>query len=197
MTGGHHTFFQKVNWYDKADCEQLSWARKECPIPHSDFDGGMYVVTRYDDLRTVGEHPEVFSSSQPGVMSVGVPLPPLDLDPPLHRDFRAFLNRYFSRSFIDSNYRKAMEDIADELIDGFIDRGRSGWGSTVAWVSTSPACSSRSHSTGFSPGSRTYASLPGPRSAIPSGSPLERPRSYISCSTGSPSPLQRKDNDED
>jgi cytochrome P450 len=51
-----------------------------------------------------------------------VPLPPLDLDPPLHRDFRAFLNRYFSRAFL-TRYRAVMEDLVDELIDGFVDSG--------------------------------------------------------------------------
>ncbi|MDB5910840.1 MAG: Cytochrome, partial [Massilia sp.] len=126
MVDPHRMFFEKLDWFDEADCEQLdaelAWARRECPVVHSEYDGGMYVVTRYDDLRTVAEHPEVFSSSMPGVNVVPVPLPPLDLDPPLHRDFRAFLNRYFSRAFL-STYRSVMEDLADELVDGFIDRG--------------------------------------------------------------------------
>jgi cytochrome P450 len=124
--GAHREFFRTLNWFDEADCarldDELAWARRECPVVHTDYDGGMYVVTRYDDLRTVAEHPEVFSSAMPGVNAVGVPLPPLDLDPPLHREFRAFLNRYFSRAFL-SRYRAVMEDLVDELIDGFVDAG--------------------------------------------------------------------------
>lgn len=126
MVDPHREFFDKLNWFDEKDCEQLddelAWARKECPIPHAGFDGGMYVITKYDDLRTVAEHPEVFSSAMPGVVPVPVALPPLDLDPPLHRDFRAFLNKYFSRAFL-SNYTTVMENLVDELIDGFIDSG--------------------------------------------------------------------------
>ena len=122
----HREFFDKLNWFDEADCErldeELAWARKECPVVHTGFDGGMHVITRYDDLRTVAEHPEVFSSAMPGVVPVPVALPPLDLDPPLHRDFRAFLNKYFSRAFL-SRYTTVMENLVDELIDGFIDRG--------------------------------------------------------------------------
>lgn len=126
MVDPHRAFFDKLNWFDEKDCEQLdeelAWARKECPIVHTEFDGGMYVITKYDDLRTVAEHPEVFSSAMPGVVPVPVALPPLDLDPPLHRDFRAFLNKYFSRAFL-SNYTTVMENLVDELIDGFIDSG--------------------------------------------------------------------------
>jgi len=128
MVDPHRAFFDKLNWFDEKDCEQLdtelAWARGECPVVHTEFDGGMYVITRYDDLRTVAEHPEVFSSAMPGVIPVPVALPPLDLDPPLHRDFRAFLNKYFSRAFL-STYRTVMENLVDELIDGFIDRGET------------------------------------------------------------------------
>jgi cytochrome P450 len=126
MVDPHHAFFDKLNWFEEKDCEQLdaelAWARSECPVVRTEFDGGMYVITRYDDLRTVAEHPEVFSSAMPGVIPVPVALPPLDLDPPLHRDFRAFLNKYFSRAFL-STYRTVMEHLVDELVDGFIERG--------------------------------------------------------------------------
>ncbi|BCJ55372.1 cytochrome P450 [Actinoplanes sp. NBRC 14428] len=123
----HHEFFEQLDWFRREDCErlpeELAWARRECPVVPSGFDGGQYVVTRYDDLRTVGEHPEIFSSTTPGVQHVPVALPPLDLDPPLHRDFRQFLNPYFSRSFL-SRYLPRMRELADSLIDGVIDRGR-------------------------------------------------------------------------
>lgn len=128
MTDAHHAFFKDVNWFGAADCErldeELAWARAECPVVHSDYDGGMHVVTTYDDLRTVGSNPTIFSSAMPGVMTVPVALPPLDSDLPIHKDFRGFLNRYFSRSYLDANYRTDMERIADDLIDGFVERGQ-------------------------------------------------------------------------
>lgn len=127
MTDGHREFFANIDWYRREDCErlpeELAWSRRECPVVHTNFDGGQYVVSLYDDLRTVAEHPEVFSSTMPGVMSVPVPLPPLDLDPPLHRDFRQFLNKYFSRSAL-MKYVPEMEQLANSCIDAVIDSGQ-------------------------------------------------------------------------
>ena len=123
----HRDFFENIDWFRREDCErlpaELAWSRRECPIVHTSFDGGQYVVSRYDDLRTVAEHPEIFSSTKPGVLEVPVALPPLDLDPPLHRDFRQFLNKYFSRSFL-TRYVPEMERLADSLIDAVIESGQ-------------------------------------------------------------------------
>jgi cytochrome P450 len=127
MTESHRSFFEELNWFDAEQCarldDELRWARAECPVVHTKYDGGMYIVTRYDDLRTVAEHPEVFSSTMPGVNQVPVALPPLDLDPPLHREFRNFLNRPFSRASL-VRYQDVLEKLADDLIDSFIADGR-------------------------------------------------------------------------
>lgn len=127
MTDPHRSFFDDLNWFDEEHCirldDELRWARAKCPVVHTNYDGGMYVVTRHEDLRMVAEHPEVFSSSMPGVQHVPVALPPLDLDPPLHREFRNFLNRPFSRSSL-LRYQGVLEKLADDLIDGFISDGR-------------------------------------------------------------------------
>jgi cytochrome P450 len=127
MTESHRTFFDELNWFDAEQCarldDELRWARGKCPVVHTKYDGGMYIVTRYDDLRTVAEHPEVFSSTMPGVNQVPVALPPLDLDPPLHRQFRNFLNRPFSRASL-MRYQDVIERLADDLIDGFIAAGQ-------------------------------------------------------------------------
>ncbi len=127
MTDPHRSFFDKLDWFRREDCErlpeELAWARSQCPVVHAGYDGGQYVVTRYDDLRTVGSHPEIFSSSTPGVQSVPVKLPPLDLDPPIHRDFRQFLNPYLSRSFL-TKYATEMEQLANSLIDQVIEQGQ-------------------------------------------------------------------------
>lgn len=127
MTESHRSFFEELNWFDAEQCarldDELRWARAQCPVVHTSYDGGMYIVTRYDDLRTVAEHPEVFSSTMPGVNQVPVALPPLDLDPPLHREFRNFLNRPFSRASL-VRYQDVLEKLADDLIDSFIADGQ-------------------------------------------------------------------------
>ena len=127
MTDAHRRFFEELDWFNQEHCarldDELQWARQECPVVHTNYDGGMHIVTRYDDLRTVAEHPEVFSSAMPGINQVPVALPPLDLDPPLHRDFRSFLNRPFSRASL-ARYTPVIEKLADDLIDGFIADGQ-------------------------------------------------------------------------
>ncbi|MDB4872959.1 MAG: Cytochrome, partial [Gemmatimonadales bacterium] len=127
MVDSHRQFFDKLNWFDEQMCTrldgELQWARAECPVVHTRFGGGAHIVTRYDDLRTVAEHPEIFSSATPGVSDVPVALPPLDLDPPLHRDFRAFLNSRFSRSSL-LRYKTVIEQLADDLIDRVEAAGR-------------------------------------------------------------------------
>lgn len=122
MTDSHQRFFDQLDWFDQQHCarldDELRWARAQCPVVHSDFGGGMHIVTRYADLVTVAAHPEVFSSTMPGLTTVPVALPPIDIDPPLHSDFRAFLNDPFSRAAL-ARYRPVLEQQADELIDGF------------------------------------------------------------------------------
>lgn len=102
--------------------EALAVARTECPVVHTTADGGYYLVTRYEDVREVCGHPELFSSVQPGLRGVPVRLVPLDVDPPRHKLFRSFLNSYFSRSFL-LRYEEQMRQIARDAIAEFIDKG--------------------------------------------------------------------------
>ena len=100
--------------------EALAVARAECPVPHTEADGGYYVVTRYEDVRTVCGHPELFSSAQPGLRGVPVRLIPVGVDPPEHRHFRGFLNPYFSRTFL-LRHEDRMREIARRRTS------RAGW----------------------------------------------------------------------
>ncbi|MET9486794.1 cytochrome P450 [Nocardia sp. NPDC006630] len=127
MTDSHQPFFDQLDWFDEQHCarldEELTWARAQCPVVHTGFGGGMHIVTRYEDLVTVASHPEVFSSTMPGLATVPVALPPIDVDPPLHSDFRAFLNGPFTRAAL-ARYEPVLEKHADALIDGFVADGQ-------------------------------------------------------------------------
>lgn len=105
--------------------EVFEYARKSCPAAHTSADGGgQYLVTRYDDVRTVLENPQVFSST--GVNPRGaspVPLNPLDSDPPFQIELRKLLNPLFTRKFL-MRYEPDLRANAKKLIAGFIDRGR-------------------------------------------------------------------------
>jgi cytochrome P450 len=104
--------------------EVLAHARaSSCPVIKTDADNGYYVITRYDDLRTVAGDPETFSSAEPALRGVPVRMPPVSEDPPIHRDFRKILNPFFSRSYL-SRYTGDMRAAARELLDRVVPAGR-------------------------------------------------------------------------
>lgn len=107
---------------------------------------GVYLVTRYDDIVSVARRPEVFSS----IVAATGPLTPLPelgpgasvaeriqhhrehglganmlltLDPPEHPKFRSLVNKVFSPRRM-RDVEDYVVQLADELIDEFIDAGR-------------------------------------------------------------------------
>jgi cytochrome P450 len=103
--------------------EVLSYARTACPVLRTDADEGYYIITRYDDLRTVLEDPGTYSSVQAGLRGVPLPMPPLTEDPPRHIEYRRALNKYLSRSFL-GRYAADVRDTARTLLDNLVPRGR-------------------------------------------------------------------------
>jgi cytochrome P450 len=103
--------------------EVLSYARMACPVLKTDADEGYYIITRYDDLRTVLEDPGTYSSVQAGLRGVPLPMPPLTEDPPRHIEYRRALNKYLSRSFL-GRYAADVRDTARTLLDDLVPRGR-------------------------------------------------------------------------
>src|ERR1700758_1147956 len=105
--------------------EVLAYARSACPVLRTDADEGYYIVTRYDDLRTVLEDPETYSSVQAGLRGVPIIMPPLTEDPPRHIEYRRMLNKYLSRSFLGKftdDVRQTARDLLDKLTpDGRFD----------------------------------------------------------------------------
>jgi cytochrome P450 len=102
--------------------EVLDYARSACPVLKTDADDGYYIVTRYDDLRTVLEDPQTYSSEQAGLRGVPIKMPPLTEDPPRHLEYRRALNKYLSRSFL-SQYADDIRETARELLDKLIPAG--------------------------------------------------------------------------
>jgi cytochrome P450 len=99
-------------------------ARSMCPVSHSAAHGGYWLVTSYAEVREALSDPMTYSSSE----GVAFPhhqtlmMPPIDLDPPLQKDFRKLLNRYLTRAGI-AKYSDAIHAIAAEIVAGIADRG--------------------------------------------------------------------------
>ena len=74
--------------------------RQSCPIAHTDRFGGVYLPTRYDDVRAIAYDTDHFSSRQIVVRETPLlrpfPAPPMTLDPPVHRRSRMVLQPAFS-----------------------------------------------------------------------------------------------------
>lgn len=123
----YEQFLPRFDVFDPEHSHQkwdvLAYARANCPVPHTNADGGYHLVTRYEDVRQVLENPNLFSSSIPSVKPSPVRLPPLDADAPLHSEFRRILNPFLSRSYV-LQYEQDMRSIAMKAIDSWIDDGQ-------------------------------------------------------------------------
>ena len=97
----------------------------KCPIAHTDRYRGVYLPTRYADIREIAYDPEHFSSRQVVVRdaqpATSGGAPPITSDPPKHRAARMALLPPFTPQAIDKLRPKARA-ICNELIDGFATR---------------------------------------------------------------------------
>jgi len=99
-----------------------SATRARPSVLKTDADEGYYIVTRYDDLRTVLEDAETYSSVQAGLRGVPIKMPPLTEDPPRHIEYRRALNKYLSRSFL-AKYADDIRDTARTLLAEHVPGG--------------------------------------------------------------------------
>lgn len=96
-----------------------------CPVARSTKFGGFWVLSKYADIVAAARDTETFSSGQGisiPVFASLVPLVPIESDPPLHAEFRRTLQREFSRGRMEA-LEQPIRDLANELLDGFVDRG--------------------------------------------------------------------------
>lgn len=111
---------------------------ERCPVyqlPVVEF----WMVTRYDDVRYMLTHPELFSNDPTGGGGVGFDrnlhqqilaergwehVTTLQrTDPPVHGRYRKLLNRVFTKKRVEKMHR-GIEAVANEVIDGWINDGR-------------------------------------------------------------------------
>jgi cytochrome P450 len=96
-----------------------------CPLAHSPALGGFYFPTTYEGVKRVFSDFRTFSSAEgAGLPDQLVRLLPVDLDPPQHTRWRRVLNKFFTLEAAEAD-RARVQDIADELIDGFAARGEA------------------------------------------------------------------------
>jgi cytochrome P450 family 142 subfamily A polypeptide 1 len=100
--------------------EPLTWMRANDPVF---FDGNVWGVTRYADIRDVSRQPEVFSNA--GGIRPNQPALPMmiDMDDPAHLQRRKLVNKGFTpRRVRDSE--PLVRQACTEILDAVIDRGQ-------------------------------------------------------------------------
>jgi cytochrome P450 family 142 subfamily A polypeptide 1 len=100
--------------------EPLTWMRVNAPVY---FDGIVWGVARYADVKDVSRKPEVFSNAG-GIRPQQGPLPMMiDMDDPAHLQRRKLVNKGFTpRRVRDSE--ALVRQACREIVDAVIDRGR-------------------------------------------------------------------------
>jgi cytochrome P450 len=100
--------------------------RAVCPITRHSPHGGYWLATGYDEVRRAAMDSKTFSSAN-GVYLPAVAehrLPVLEMDDPEHRVWRKVLAPRFS-TVAARGWQPRIRELIDELIDGFIERGRA------------------------------------------------------------------------
>ena len=106
------------------------WAelRRTCPIAHTDrFQDGVWLPTRYADVRAIAYDTEHFSSRRIIVRNVRPEetqsAPPITSDPPAHKPAKQLLLPPFTPDAM-KKLEPRVREICNELIDAFIDEPR-------------------------------------------------------------------------
>lgn len=96
--------------------------RQDCPVAQTQRYGGVYLPTRYEDVRAIAYDTANFSSRRVVIRenppNVPLPSPPITSDPPHHKPARMLLLPAFSPQAI-ARLVPRTRDICNELIDGF------------------------------------------------------------------------------
>lgn len=106
--------------------------RSQCPVAHTDRWGGSWLPTRYDDVVNMARMVPELSSKDPIVVSnpnadssyQGVNAPPISADPPVHTWSRRLILPAFAPRAVEK-HEAFTRELANSLIDGFIDRGEA------------------------------------------------------------------------
>ena len=107
----------------------LGRARQLCPIARSDaYHGGYWVATKYEDVLRIAQDWETWSNElgitvgPEGDATKGMLIPPVTVDPPVQREFKRLINRYFTPAAV-APWEDATRALVARLIDRFVEDG--------------------------------------------------------------------------
>ncbi len=116
--------------------ERFKWMRDNAPAYWDpSADGGLWGVTRYDDIMTIAKTPEIFCSGKSSRPERGSWIPSMiNLDEPLHKRRRNIVNRGFTPRRVEDQEAK-LRQLTRDLIDQVNERGECDFMKDIArWI---------------------------------------------------------------
>lgn len=108
----------------------LGELRNGCPVARSDAYDGFFVVTKQDDIRTVGKDGATFSAAVQGLGAVAmvpeaetIRAPLFESDPPQHPAWRTVLKDFFTPAAV-ARHEQFIRQVTDQVIDELVPRGQ-------------------------------------------------------------------------
>ena len=99
--------------------EEMTWMRANAPVY---WDGKVWGVTRYADLRAVSKDPEVFSNAG-GIRPASGPIPMMiDMDDPDHLRRRKLVNKGYTPRRVRDRETE-LRQVCDQIIDKVAEKG--------------------------------------------------------------------------
>ncbi len=119
------------DWWGDDPHTGLAWLRANDPVH---WDGEVWGITRYDDLKYVETHPDPFSSAQ-GIRHDAPALPMMiSMDDPEHKLRRKLVNKGFTPRRV-RDQQPYLTEVVDRLIDDALEQGRFDFvGDFAAWI---------------------------------------------------------------
>ncbi|MFK7896316.1 MAG: cytochrome P450 [Myxococcota bacterium] len=116
--------------------ERFQWMRDEAPLYWDpSADGGLWGLTRYEDIMTIAKTPDLFCSGKSSRPERSSWIPSMiNLDEPLHKRRRSIVNRGFTPRRVKDQETK-LRALTNELIDDVIERGECDFVRDIArWI---------------------------------------------------------------
>jgi cholest-4-en-3-one 26-monooxygenase len=107
----------------------FAWMRREAPV-YFDEANAIWGISRYEDVKSVGQDPRSFSSA--GGSRPGIALPyMIDMDAPEHRRRRRLVNAVFTPESVRSR-RDRIAEVCNRIVDAVCTKGECDLVSEVA-----------------------------------------------------------------
>jgi cholest-4-en-3-one 26-monooxygenase len=136
----NHTLREDIGLLDRFfyldPWDRYKWMRDNAPLYwDASADGGLWGVTRYDDIMTIAKTPDLFCSGKSSRPERDSWIPSMiNLDEPLHKRRRNIVNRGFTPRRVQDQEQK-LRELTTQLIDSVIEIGECDFVRDIArWI---------------------------------------------------------------